>query len=82
MKRLIITLVVSAICITAAGAKNKEERFVKKDTNQNGFLSKKEFIAHAKNKHRAKAVFAKKDKNGDGKLSLQEFMGRGKKKST
>ena len=83
MKHLIITLAICAISITAAEAKNKnqEERFVKDDTNHDGFVSKKEFIAHAKNKQKASAEFAKKDKNGDGKLSLQEFIHHKKKKT-
>ena len=82
MKRLVITLAICAISITAAEAKSKdqEERFVKYDKNHDGFVSKKEFIAHAKNKQKASADFAKKDKNGDGKLSLQEFIGHHKKK--
>jgi Ca2+-binding EF-hand superfamily protein len=56
-----------------------EEIFKTKDTNSDGFISKEEFLAGAKNPEMAERVFKKKDTNGDGKLSKEEFMTRGKK---
>ena len=47
--------------------------FAKKDTNSDGFLSKEEFVAKAKNAAQAETAFGKKDKDSDGKLSLEEF---------
>jgi hypothetical protein len=53
--------------------------FKKKDTNADGFLSKEEFTAGAKDAAKAETIFAKKDKDGDGKLSPEEFAGKGSK---
>lgn len=54
--------------------------FKKKDKDGDGFLSKEEFTAKAKDAAKAEAAFAKKDKDGDGKLSETEFVTRGGKK--
>ena len=93
MKRIITTFIAlafSAAFITtaearkAAGGKAKEDleaTFTKKDTNSDGFLSKEEFTAGAKNIAKAEKAFAKKDKDGDGKLSKEEFMAPCAKKS-
>src|SRR4051812_17276109 len=53
------------------------DAFAKKDTNNDGSISKEEFVAGAKDATRAEALFAKKDKDGDGKLSKEEFAARG-----
>ena len=63
----------------AAGGKDKAKKgnpeavFKKKDKDGDGFLSKEEFIAKAKDAEKAGKAFAKKDKDGDGKLSPDEF---------
>jgi EF hand len=66
--------------VANAGAKkaNPARIFKKKDKDGDGFLTKAEFIAGAKNATKAETVFAKKDKNSDGKLSKEEFAGGGK----
>jgi Ca2+-binding EF-hand superfamily protein len=59
-----------------------EKVFGKKDKDADGFLSKEEFTAGAKNAAAAETAFGKKDKNSDGKLSKEEFVampkGKGK----
>jgi hypothetical protein len=50
-----------------------EKVFGKKDKDSDGFLSKEEFTAGAKNAAAAETAFGKKDKNSDGKLSKEEF---------
>jgi Ca2+-binding EF-hand superfamily protein len=61
---------------------NPEKVFKKLDKDKDGFLSKEEFAAGAKNAEKAGTAFGKKDKDGDGKLSNEEFAseGKGKKK--
>jgi len=51
----------------------KGDAFAKKDTNNDGFLSKEEFTAGAKDAAKAEAAFTKKDADKDGKLSKDEF---------
>lgn len=53
--------------------------FKKKDKNSDGFLSKEEFTANAKDAAMAEAAFTKKDKDGDGKISEAEFTAKGEK---
>lgn len=50
--------------------------FKKKDKDGNGFLSKEEFIAKAKDATKAETAFTKKDKDSDGKISPEEFSGK------
>jgi len=57
-----------------------EQIFKKKDKDNDGFLSKDEFTAKAKDSSKAAERFARKDKNGDNKLSLAEFTARANKK--
>jgi hypothetical protein len=59
---------------------NPEKVFKKKDKDGDGFLSKDEFTAGAKDAAKAETAFGKKDKDGDGKLSKKEFAGGGKAK--
>ncbi len=66
-----------------AGGKPKrspEEIFKKKDTNNDGALSKDESLAGAKDATKAEEGFKRKDKDGDGKLSKEEFAAHGGKK--
>jgi Ca2+-binding EF-hand superfamily protein len=51
-----------------------EKIFTKKDKNEDGFLSKEEFTAGAKDATKADAAFSKKDKDSDGKISKEEFL--------
>ena len=53
---------------------NPEKIFTKKDKNEDGFLSKEEFTAGAKDATKADAAFSKKDKDSDGKISKEEFL--------
>ena len=55
---------------------NLSKVFKKKDKDNDGFLTKDEFIAKAKNADKAAKAFTKKDKNSDGKLSRAEFTGK------
>lgn len=50
--------------------------FKKKDTDGDGFLTKEEFTAKAKDATKAETAFTRKDKNSDGKISLDEFTGK------
>ena len=59
-----------------AGDKPKmdpEAVFKKKDTNNDGKLSKEEFLKGAKDAAKAEAAFTAKDKDKDGFLTLEEF---------
>lgn len=51
-----------------------EATFQRKDTNHDGYLSKKEFLVTSKDIGKSTQVFLKRDRNGDGKLSEQEFV--------
>jgi len=58
---------------------NPEEMLKKMDTNNDGSVSKEEFLASPigqKDKDRAEKMFAAKDKNKDGKLDKEEFAAR------
>lgn len=68
----------------SGGEKPKEKPdfaaiFKKKDKDGDGFLSKEEFTAHAKDAAKAGEAFTKLDKNSDNKLSEAEFVDRGGK---
>ena len=89
MKRiLILTLGLALTLPLQAGKKhaggkdnpkpNQTRIFKKKDKDNDGFLSKEEFIGKAKKAERLEKAFAKKDKDGDGKLSRAEFTGKKK----
>jgi hypothetical protein len=56
------------------------EMFKKKDKDSDGFLTKEEFTAGAKDGTKAETAFTKKDKDSDNKLSPEEFAGKGGKK--
>ena len=62
-----------------APKKDLEMIFSKKDKNEDGFLSKEEFTAGAKNATKAEADFSNRDKDSDGKLSKEEFVAPRKK---
>lgn len=71
----------------AAGAdkpkRDPAEMFKKLDANNDGKVTKDEYLAGPAGKKdatKAGEVFGKKDKNGDGSLSLEEFSAAGKKK--
>ena len=59
---------------------NTEKAFKKKDKDGDGFLSKEEFTANAKDATKAGTAFDKKDKDSDGKLTKEEFAAGGKGK--
>jgi|GEM_PF-446851 len=66
-----------AMPLQAAEAPKKpdpEKIFTKKDKDADGFLSKEEFTAGAKDATKAEAAFSKKDKDSDGKISKEEFV--------
>jgi Ca2+-binding EF-hand superfamily protein len=50
-----------------------EEAFRKMDTNHNGYLSRQELAAKAKDPGKSGRTFVKKDIDGDGRLTEQEF---------
>jgi Ca2+-binding EF-hand superfamily protein len=67
----------------AAGAEKKadpEKAFARKDKDNDGNLTKEEFVAGAKDAAKAEAAFAKRDANGDGKISKEEFAAQPAKK--
>lgn len=51
-----------------------EAAFQRKDDNHDGYLSREEFLANAKDPKRAARTFEKRDRNIDGKLSQQEYV--------
>lgn len=55
---------------------NLAKVFKKKDKDNDGFLTKDEFVGKAKNAGKAAKAFAKKDKDSDGKISRAEFTGK------
>ena len=79
-----------AMPLQAEDAKDKEAPkkpdsemiFSKKDKDEDGFLSKEDFTAGAKDATKAESAFSKRDKDSDGKISKEEFVGgpgKGKK---
>ncbi len=76
-----------AMPLQAEDAKDKEASkkpdlekiFTKKDKNEDGFLSKEEFTAGAKDETKSQADFSKRDKDSDGKISKEEFVAPRKK---
>ena len=81
---LALTLPLQAKQAAAGGPANAKPNpraiFKKMDKDGDGFLSKDEFTAKAKDAAKATAKFAKLDKNSDGKLSPAEVAGKGKGK--
>lgn len=79
MRKLLILAVVLGLCVPTLSAQEKkgtpEEQFKKLDANNDGKLSKEEFVGKRKADKADKAAetFKKKDKNGDGSLDLAEF---------
>ena len=82
MRKLMIFVAVFGLCVPALAAQDKkgtpEEQFKKLDANNDGKLSKEEFVGKRKADKADKAAetFKKKDKNGDGSLDLAEFGGK------
>jgi hypothetical protein len=67
----------------AAGDAKKvdpDKAFARKDKDNDGNLTKEEFVAGAKDAAKAEAAFAKRDANSDGKVSKEEFAAPIKKK--
>ena len=85
MKKILIMIVAVALCsplflsapMSAQEKKGKspEERFAALDTDKDGKLTEKEFLATVadEKKDKAKTRFATIDKNKDGFLSLEEY---------
>jgi Ca2+-binding EF-hand superfamily protein len=87
MKKLMAVLVALGLCVPVLAVAqekkaNPEEQFKKLDSNNDGKLTKEEFLGKRKGEKATKAeeTFKKKDKNGDGSLSLEEFVGKKKDK--
>lgn len=57
-----------------------EAVFKKKDANNDGKVSKEEFLKGAKDAAKMEAAFTAKDKDKDGNLTLEEFKAAGGKK--
>jgi Ca2+-binding EF-hand superfamily protein len=91
-----LLLVLSVACLVAVGTASAadkkaekpkvspEERFNKLDTNKDGFIDEKEFLASMKDQEKAekawKALLKAKDKDGDGKISKEEYFAKPEKK--
>jgi hypothetical protein len=58
-------------------AGNRPKTFAIWDKNEDGFLSKEEFIPHIADRTDAPDRFRRFDKDGDGRLSKEEFMQAG-----
>ena len=92
-KRIILVALAAAIAapgaVFAAKSDKKKEKgsaptFASCDKNNDGKVTKEEFVAAVKaaggNEKGADKQFAAKDKNSDGNLSSEEFNARAKKK--
>lgn len=84
---LFALLVATSFTFAADEAKKKEgdrpdpeAMFKKADANNDGKVSKEEFLKGAKDAAKKEAQFAAKDKDKDGNLTLEEFKAGGKKK--
>ena len=81
-------MMISIICIAAAGTvlAGPKENFARADTDKDGFVSKKEFMAmragwaekkgEEHDAEKSAKFFQNKDKNKDGKLTFEEFGSR------
>jgi iduronate 2-sulfatase len=63
----------------AANKPDREQVFKRRDKDNDGFLTKEEAIAKAKDPAKAESMFTRKDTDGDGKLSLEEFTAKGER---
>lgn len=87
---ILSVLALTSLTVHAAeeGAKKKpkmdpEKAFAKLDANNDGSVSKEEFLASPQGKKdaaKAEKAFGAKDKDKDGKLSKEEFTAAPKKK--
>ena len=84
MKKILVAALVFGLFmpLLSGGAQDKkgkspEEQFKLLDTNNDGKLSKEEYVARfkddAEKKSKAEMRFSRIDKNGDGFLSLEEY---------
>jgi Ca2+-binding EF-hand superfamily protein len=55
-----------------------KQELKKRDTNNDGSISKEEFLAGAKDPARAEKLFAKLDRNGDGVINKDDRNKKGK----
>lgn len=68
------------LALHAADEKKKGGGFKAMDTDGDGKISKKEFVAAQKDAGKAESRFAQLDKDGDGFLTQQEMAAGQKKK--
>lgn len=85
MNKRILTAVFAALIslplvVNAADEKKKGGGFAAMDTDKDGKVSKKEFVAAQKDAAKAESRFAQLDTNKDGSLSQEEFAAGQKKK--
>ena len=84
-KRTLLAVAIAALLslplvINAADEKKKGGGFAAMDTDKDGKVSKKEYVAAQKDATKAENRFAQLDKNNDGFLSQEEFAAGQKKK--
>ena len=84
-KRFISSAVIAAfvslpLLVNAAEEKKKGGGFAAMDTDKDGKVSKKEFVAAQKDAAKAEKRFANLDKNNDGFLTQEELAAGQKKK--
>jgi len=84
-KRTLIAAVLAALislplAVSGAEEKKKGGGFAALDKNNDGKISKKEFVDAQKDAGKAEKRFAQLDKNGDGNLDKEEFAAGMKKK--